>query len=177
MNKILETNRLVLREFENSDAENMFELNSDREVIKYTGDKPFESIKQAKYFLSNYSDYKKNGFGRWAVIEKETNNFIGWCGLKSNEDSFVDIGFRFLRRFWGKGYATESAKACLDYGFQKLNLNEIVGRANKENNQSICVLEKIDMSFWKNGSCCGDKSAVYYRINKTQFETKSFPPK
>jgi len=61
----------------------------------------------------------------------------------------------------------------LDYGFHKLNLNKIVGRANEENKQSIRVLEKLDMNFWKTGSCCGDKNAVYYRIDKAQFETRS----
>ena len=94
---ILETPRLLLREFRIDDAENAYLLNLDEEVIKYTGDKSFISIEEAKSFLANYNDYKKNGFGRWAVINKVDNEFLGWCGLKYSADiKEVDIGFRFF---------------------------------------------------------------------------------
>ncbi len=85
MRKILESKRLELREFDISDAVNLYQLNLDSEVIKYTGDPPFNNIEEAERFLDNYNEYKKNGFGRWAVITKESNKFIGWCGLKLNE--------------------------------------------------------------------------------------------
>jgi len=80
MKKILETERLILRELEVTDAENFWKLNSDIEVIKHTGDSSFKSIEQAKIFLQNYQDYKTNGFGRWVVVIKESLEFIGWCG-------------------------------------------------------------------------------------------------
>jgi RimJ/RimL family protein N-acetyltransferase len=118
MKIILETERLLLREMTADDAENAYELNSDWEVIKYTGDEAFESVEAAKTFLENYKDYEKNGFGRWAVMLKETGEYLGWCGLKLNETiKEVDLGYRFSRRNWGKGYTTESSKACLEYGF------------------------------------------------------------
>ncbi|MFT5250293.1 MAG: ribosomal-protein-alanine N-acetyltransferase [bacterium] len=166
MKKIIETNRLVLRELDINDSENFFNLNSDSEVLKYTGDLPFSSIAAAENFLINYSDYKKNGFGRWAVILKETESFIGWSGLKLNEENLVDIGFRFFKKEWGKGYATESARAVLDYGFNTLKLNEIIGRASKNNISSIRVLEKLNMTFWKQDSFEGIEESVYYRIKK-----------
>jgi RimJ/RimL family protein N-acetyltransferase len=164
MKKILETDRLILREFEVSDAEKLWELNSDLEVIQYTGDPPFESVEHAREFLFGYGDYEKNGFGRWAVMEKTSNEFIGWCGLKLNEEGLIDIGFRFFKKVWNRGYATESAKACLEYGFNILNLDEIIGRAARENRSSIRVLEKLNMSCWKEES--GDRidEAIYYRI-------------
>ena len=71
MRKILETERLLFREFNQSDAPKLFELNADPDVIKYTGDSPFVSVSEAEDFLINYSDYKQNGFGRWAVVLKE----------------------------------------------------------------------------------------------------------
>ena len=165
---MLETDRLFLREFRISDAKKMWELNSNDEVLKYTGDKPFNSVKSAKKFILEYQDYKKNGFGRWAVIEKSKNEFIGWCGLKLNEENHIDIGFRFFKQQWNKGYATEAAQACLNYGFDSLDIKEIVGRADKENKSSIRVLEKLNMTFWKIDSCEGIDKAIYYRIKKNE---------
>ncbi len=161
---MLETDRLFLREFKISDAKKMWELNSDEDVLKYTGDKPFESIESTKQFIIEYQDYRKNGFGRWAVIDKSKNEFIGWCGLKLNEKNLIDIGFRFFKQKWNKGYATEAAQACINYGFDSLNIKEIVGRADKENKSSIRVLEKLNMTFWKVNSCEGINNAVYYKI-------------
>jgi RimJ/RimL family protein N-acetyltransferase len=172
MVKIIETERVILRELIPSDAINFYKLNADPEVIRYTGDLPFSSATEAESFLLNYRDYHQHGFGRWAVVTKDTNNFLGWCGLKLNEERFIDIGFRFFRSVWGKGYATESAKASLDYGFNQLSIDEIIGRVSSENKPSIRVLEKLNMKFWKYDNCEGIESAMYYRINKVQYNKK-----
>lgn len=148
MKKIIETNRLYLRELSVADAENFYLLNADEDVVKYTGDKAFESINEAKSFLENYNPYQEYGYGRWAVIAKSNEEFLGWCGLKySPEIDEVDIGFRFFKKHWNKGFASESAKACIEYGFEKLNLKTIVGRAMEANVASIKVLEKLGMTF------------------------------
>lgn len=144
----------------------MFELNSDPEVMKYTGDVSFESLEQTKHFIKIYPDYKKNGFGRNAVILKETNEFLGWCGLKKLEDGTVDIGYRFLKRHWNKGYATESAKAIIEFGFKNYGLTEIIGNAAAENIGSIRVFEKLGMQFIKNHNYDGIENAVLYKILK-----------
>lgn len=169
MRYILKTERLILREFEISDAQNMFDLNADPEVIRYTGDPPFGSVDEAKVFLENYSDYLKNAYGRWAVILKESNEFIGWCGLKYHEEGYVDIGFRFFKSRWGKGYASEASKATLAYGFKTLNLDEIIARVIAENIASVRVLEKLNMQFFKHDTCHGFENSRYYRISKKQF--------
>jgi ribosomal-protein-alanine N-acetyltransferase len=148
MKTILETQRCYLRELLVDDARDFYELNADPEVIKYTGDKPFGSINEAKVFLGNYNQYALYGYGRWAVIDKTTNEFLGWCGLKYSPDlDEVDLGFRFFRKYWNQGYATETAKACVAYGFNHLNLDKIVGRAMEANIGSVKVLEKTGMSF------------------------------
>lgn len=131
MKYILETKRLKLRELDLIDAKDFYDLNANPNVIKYTGDSAFKSIDEAKQFLENYQDYKLNGYGRWAVIIKETKQFIGWCGLKL-DDKETDIGFRFFEEDWKKGYATESAIAYVDYGFEELKLRRIIGRAMKK---------------------------------------------
>ena len=170
MKIIFESERLILREFTGNDARKMFELNSDPEVIKYTGNVPFESVQEAQAFIKNYKDYEKNGFGRWAVLEKKSKVFLGWCGLKLNEEKFIDIGFRFFKKYWNKGYATESAKACLKYGFENLNIEEIIGEADKENIASIKVLKKLGMKFWEEATLNSTDNSVFFRINKKQFE-------
>ncbi|MGD9899487.1 MAG: GNAT family N-acetyltransferase [Calditrichaceae bacterium] len=167
---IIETERLFLRELRSSDAEKMYDLNSDPDVVKFTGDIPFTSIESARAFLEKYDEYKKQGYGRWAVITKDSNEFIGWCGLKYNEEKYTDIGFRFFRKEWNKGYATEAAKATLEYGFSVLKLNEIIGRASTDNKPSIRVLEKLKMSFWKLDKCDGIENSSYFRISKAQYD-------
>ena len=165
----METERLTLREFDDSDAIHMYQLNADPDVIRYTGDPAFVSVEEAEAFLKNYEDYRKNGFGRWAVILKATGEFLGFCGLKFNELELVDLGFRFSKKHWNQGYATESARACLEYGFRKLDLEEIIGRAAKENTASIRVLEKLGMRYWKDAPCKGIPNSAYYRIGKGDF--------
>ena len=150
MNFIIETNRLKLRELTPADAQHFFDLNADLEVIKFTGDPPFENVGAAREFLENYDQYEKYGYGRWAVILKETGEFTGWCGLKYlPELDETDLGFRFFRRHWNKGYATESALACIEFGFKKLKLKRIVGRAMAANSASVRVLEKTGFEFVK----------------------------
>jgi len=169
MEQIVETDRLLLRELTITDAKDFYELNLNPNVVKYTGDRAFKNITEAEIFLSSYSDYDKNGYGRWAVIDKSNGEFLGWCGLKYihalNE---TDIGFRFFENHWNKGFATESAKACLRFGFEKLNLETVVGRAMAENAASINVLEKIGLKYEKEFDFDSHKGLIY-KINKHQY--------
>lgn len=164
MSKIWETQRLLARNFEVVDAEAFYRLNNDVEVMKFTGDAPFASVSEALEFIKNYDAYKKHGFGRWAIVEKQSGAFVGFCGLKRNEELLVDVGFRFFKSHWGKGFATESALATLKFGFEKLSLPMIIGRAIKENVRSVRVLEKCGMRYWKDGPCAGLDNAAYYKI-------------
>lgn len=166
---IIQTNRLILRELNTNDALNFYRLNSDPEVLKHTGDRPFNCERAAFDFLKSYpaNNYEKYNCGRWAVLLLNTNEWLGWCGLKySPEKNETDLGYRFFREYWGNGYATEAAMASIDYGFNKLNLNKIVGRAMKENIASIIVLKKIGMQFEKEFLMDGIYPAVQYSIFK-----------
>ena len=147
---ITETERLILREFHEADAEDMFQLNADPDVIRYTHNLPFKSISEAREFILNYTHYKDYGLGRWAVINKSDNSWLGWCGLKYTPDiDEYDIGFRFFKKYWNKGYATESALASIDVGFNRLKIATITGRAMIRNTASIRVLEKIGLSLYE----------------------------
>lgn len=169
MNYLFESDRLLFREFNTLDAQDFYRLNENPEVLKYTGDAPFVSVKETEMFLESYSAYNDFGYGRWAVISKESGAFLGWSGLKFNEEKCVDLGFRFFEEHWNKGYATEAAKACLQFGFGPLELDRIVGRTDVENKASVRVLEKIGMTFWKEDSFEGVAKAYYYRVDKETF--------
>lgn len=145
-----ETERLILREILPSDIDGMFLLDSDPEVHKYLGNTPVTQRTQSLEVIEFVrKQYIENGIGRWAVIEKETSTFIGWSGLKlvtenvNNHINYYDLGYRFIRNYWGKGYATESAIAALNYGFKELKLNEIYACAQVENIASNKILEKL----------------------------------
>ncbi len=169
MNKILfESERLAFREFQLEDAEAFYRMNQDEVVTRFTGDLPFASIEETEEFIRKYDNYQKQGFGRWAVIEKASGQFIGFCGLKRNEEDNIDLGYRLMPEKRGFGYATEAALATIHYGFGTLNLPEIIGRALKENIASIRVLEKCGMEFWKESTACShvEEPTVYYRIFK-----------
>ena len=144
MNAVIETDRLLLRTFTEDDAALIYSLNLDPEVTRYTHD-PMIDIEQAKKVLIGVilPQYALYNHGRWAVHLKPGLEFLGWSGLKYiPERDEIDLGYRFMKKFWGKGYATES-----DYGFQKLNIQRIVARALPGNLGSIKVLEKCGMEY------------------------------
>src|SRR5262245_49101609 len=129
---ILETERLLLREFDESDVEPFFLLCSDPAVIRYTAipDGLLTSVKQALEVLRTHplADYQKYGFGRWACVHKASGAVIGFSGLKYLADERgVDIGYRFMPAYWGHGLASEAARAVLDYGFDILKMSEVIG--------------------------------------------------
>ena len=98
---VIETERLILREWNINDAPFLVELNANPKVIKYTGDSGFKNLAKAQNLIGNYDQYEKYNMGRWLVILKETDKPIGWCGLKYSEElDVVDIGFRFLQNSW-----------------------------------------------------------------------------
>ncbi len=151
MNIILETPRLILRQFTEADDILLLKLNSDPEVLKYVHELPLKTKKQAKNILTNIIlPQYKNNLGRWAVHLKDNNEFIGWCGLKYRPElDEIDLGYRFIKSVWGKGYGSEAAQHTLAYGFKKLKLNLITGRAHIDNTASLKILEKIGMQFIK----------------------------
>ena len=158
MNYLIETERLLMREFLPDDVEQMYLLNLDPDVIRYTGDKAFTSVADAADFLSHYDAYERFGMGRLAVIRKSDEKWLGWCGLKYHpKEQEVDLGFRFFQAYWRQGYATESGKANLEYGFRQLKLKEIVAHVDEANFASIRVLEKLGFSNWMPYKFDGDE--------------------
>ncbi len=148
----LETPRLLLRPHTMSDLTDFYALNSVWEVVKYTGDAPMQRWEEAEKVLQEvvFPQYERYGHGRMAVILKKTGEYLGWCGLKYlEEENEIDVGYRFSEAHWGKGYATESAKICLNDGFVRLQLQRVIGEIDTENAASRQVLLKCGMTFVK----------------------------
>ena len=167
---VLETDRLLLRKVTLEDIPMLFKMESTPEVNEFTGDPVSITIEELEKKIkgSILKDYQEHGYGRFAVIEKESGSFIGWAGLKYlPEFDQVDLGYRFLPEFWGKGYGTESSETLIEYGFNELDLSQIIAIAYPENVASIKIMEKIGMTFDKLAPYDpGDIDAAWYSISK-----------
>lgn len=174
----IETERLILRDLLESDVDGMFELDSNPLVHKYLGNKPIKTKTQAEeaiHFIRQ--QYAERGIGRFAAIEKASGDFIGWTGLKFNtgdkevlvdKRDFYDIGYRFIPRYWGKGYASESSFATLDFGFKELNIETMSGAAEIGNIASNKVLQKIGLKFVEDFMFEGEK-INWYELKKEDY--------
>jgi len=167
MKIFLETPRLLLRQFTLDDAQNLLDLDSDIEVIRYVdlgiikGDKPLEKSYEdyqnqvLPRWMQYYQQY--SGYGFWAAIEKSSNEFIGWFHLRPALDSQfnvnsglfhadeIELGYRLRRFSWGKGYATEGSRALVTKGFSELGTQYVVSSALTENRASTRVMEKAGL--------------------------------
>jgi len=147
---ILETERLILRQWRNEDKADFFSLNSDPEVMRYfpstlNREQSDALLEKARTLI------EKNGWGFWACELKSSSELIGFVGLNNPDYELpfgpcTEIGWRLAKQHWKKGYATEAAMASLDFGFSELKLTEIVSFAVKTNTPSITVMERIGMS-------------------------------
>lgn len=143
----IQTERLILRTIAETDVEGIFALDSDPAVHEFLGNKPIKTLAQAQEVVAYIrKQYKTHGIGRFAVICKHTEDFIGWSGLKYEdgirEYSYYDLGYRLRKQYWGKGIATETAIASLKYGFEALKLEKIAAGADIQNIGSNRVLQK-----------------------------------
>jgi len=167
-NLIIETERLLIRPFSLNDIDPSYAMNLDVEVSRYTGDGGIVSKDEIKRRIVEnvLGDYEKYGFGRLAVELKGENKFIGFTGLKYLDDmDEVDLGYRFMKEYWGKGIATESARACVKLGFESLGLNKMIAMVLPENKGSIRVLEKINFQYEKE-IIEDNQLAKLYSLNK-----------
>lgn len=146
---MLETDRLVLRQWKESDYPYFINMGLDQIVMEYfptlwTKDESLKFIYKVKGII------EKNGWGFWAVALKESGQFIGFIGLHSQPEQFefspcVEIGWRLAKEYWGNGYATEGSKAVLRYAFNELNLNKVVSFTTILNTRSEAIMKKIGM--------------------------------
>ncbi len=149
--RVLQTERLSLREFELEDVDALAAILSDPETMRYYP-MSFDRAAVVDWILRNRTRYANNGFGLWAMILNSTHELIGDCGLvRQSVDGLdeIEIGYHVRRDLWGQGYASEAAQACRDYGFANLNVERLISLIRPENLPSRRVAEKNGMSIWK----------------------------
>jgi [ribosomal protein S5]-alanine N-acetyltransferase len=149
--QILETPRLILREFSRDDADALALVLSDPETMRFYP-APFDQPGVEQWIARQIQRYADNGHGLWAMVLKSNCELIGDCGLTvQNIDGVneIEIGYHVRRDFWGQGLAPEAARACRDYGFAHLPVDRIVSLIRPENLPSRRVAEKNGMTVWK----------------------------
>jgi len=155
MDLIIETERLIMREMRHQDAEELFAMDSNPNVHRYLWQKPNTSIQEIHDYIDMVrNQYISNKIGRFSTIIKETNELIGWTGIKFVNDhvengntNFYDYGYRLNEKFWNKGFATEASKAWLDYGFNQINIQTMNAYTHAENGASNHILKKVGFRF------------------------------
>ncbi|MFK7932370.1 MAG: GNAT family N-acetyltransferase [Saprospiraceae bacterium] len=149
---VIETPRFYIREVQMTDVPEFFALDSDPAVHQYLGNHPVTDIAQSEAYVKDLiQSYANDGMCRWAVIDKQDGAFVGWSGIRYEttvlSKPYYDIGYRLKAKYWGKGIATETAQAVLNYGFAELKLPKIMGFAHVDNVGSNRVLRKIGLQY------------------------------
>jgi ribosomal-protein-alanine N-acetyltransferase len=175
--RIIETERLLLRQFTSADLEDWAgSIFADPEVTRYLPKRDMPPLQRAERALRYVQEHwDRHGYGLWAVTERTSGQFIGQGGLNFlDEAGEVEVDYALAKAFWGRGIATEVARASLRFGFEQLGLERIIGLAMPENIASRRVLEHIGMSFVKNTHLFG-LDLVNYAVSTVQFRKDSSP--
>jgi RimJ/RimL family protein N-acetyltransferase len=179
----LETERLVLREFDPADVEAIFVLNNDSEVMYHiNGGVPAARAEIEDELMPRYLGYygRFGGLGKWAAIEKETDRFVGVFMFHPTDDGppdEVELGYRFHRFAWGEGYATEGSFALLRKGFTEFGVRRVFAQAMTVNRGSWRVMEKVGLRYvrtffqdWPGGPIEGSEQGdVEYALTRDEW--------
>jgi ribosomal-protein-alanine N-acetyltransferase len=167
--QIIETKRVILREVEPGDAEAVFELFNDPEVMKYFENTPHSIEEAHERIQRDINYYTEHGFGFWAAVLKDTGKVIGQCGLLAqvvDEVNETEIGYALARKYRGQGFATEATKAIKNYSFNKLKFNRLISIIDPQNIASQKVALRNGLAFEKT-TIWMDKQVKIYSVQKT----------
>ena len=166
---MLETERLILRPLDEDDVDEIYAMRSDAEVMRFIRE-PQNRRESADWLELISSRWQTEQIGFCAMIEKASNEFVGWCGVwKLKETGEFEIGYATVPKIWGRGLATEAAVKFLEYAFERLQPEKIVAVAQPKNQASRRVMEKLGMSYDYTGIFYGS-NLVHYSITKTKFK-------
>jgi ribosomal-protein-alanine N-acetyltransferase len=174
MATILETSRLILREFVPEDADALARVICDREAMRYYPI-PFERPDADEWIARNRRRCKELGHGLWAIDLKSTAEMIGDCGITIQNvegEDLPEIGYHLRRDHWGRGLATEAARACRDYAFTRLAVPFVISLIRPENIPSCRVAERNGMTIWKQ-TMHANLAHFVYRISRAEWQALS----
>lgn len=172
MDKIneLHTKRLILRRFNKDDLNDYYNILKQEKVSRWLGSgkrKNFDDVKNIMESFENH--WVKNNYGVWAVINKENNKLIGHCGVKNIDNTNdIELLYAFDSTSWGHGYATESAKAVIEFVKSQLKLSKLVALAYPDNEKSCNVIKKLGFKYKSEGKYFG-VNLSYYELELTNF--------
>lgn len=168
---MFETERLILRKFVAEDAEAVYRMRSDAATMRFIRE-PQNRAETDSWLKLVSGLWEKERLGFCAVIEKSSNELIGWCGLwRLKETGEIEVGYAINKKSWGQGYAFEASHRFLEYGFGELDLDEIVAVARPENIASRRVMEKLGMLYDYTGEFYG-RDLVHYSITRREWESR-----
>jgi ribosomal-protein-alanine N-acetyltransferase len=145
----LSTHRLRLRQFKLSDEDSLYQLLTQGDVLRYFPNPNPPTPERVHHLIANQiTHWGAHGYGWWAVQERLSGALLGWCGLQYlPETDEIEVGYLLGREYWGRGFATEAARASVDFGFNRLQLENIIALVHPQNKASIRVIEKLGMTF------------------------------
>jgi len=146
----LETERLILRKMRRSDARDLFAYASNAEVTRYTMWNTHRTLRDSEHFLDAIEQrYREGQVTNWGIEYKPNDKFIGTCGFVywAPEHQRAEIGYALSAEYWNQGIMSEAARAVLQFGFQKMDLNRLEARCNLENIGSERVMQKLGMTY------------------------------
>jgi RimJ/RimL family protein N-acetyltransferase len=171
--QVLETSRLILREFSPADVEALALILGDPETMRFYP-APYDHAGVEEWITRNLRRYTKDGHGLWAMILKANGELVGDCGLTVQQvdgTDEIEIGYHVRRDLWGQGLATEAARACRNFGFAHLHAERLISLIRPENMPSRRVAEKNGMTIWKE-LLWRDLPHLVYAIRKNDIERK-----
>jgi ribosomal-protein-alanine N-acetyltransferase len=170
----LRTPRLLLRPWTPQDAPTLLEILQEPDIFKYFPPSPPPTLEGVQRYVSHHlAHWQERGYGHWAVADQPGGRPAGWCGLEYlPETGETEVAYLLSRSVWGRGYATEAARAALRFGFQEAGLEGIIGLVHQGNLASIRVLEKCGLRFVDRKVYFG-MELCRYRIERAEFQGES----
>lgn len=170
---IINTERLTLRPFREDDANAFFELSQDPDVMRYVGDRRVPTLQESWRAIAGWlGHWAMRGYGQWAIEERASGQLIGRAGIINPVDwPGPEVGYLLGKAWWGRGYATEAARAAMDWGFEQVGFAELLSLIDPANSASISVATRLgetprgETDLWGN-------TVLIYGITRAEWEAR-----
>lgn len=169
----LETERLTLRPFREADATALFELSQDPEVMRYVGDRHIPTLQESWRAIAGWlGHWALRGYGQWAIEERTSGRFTGRAGIINPVDwPGAEVGYLLGKDWWGRGYATEAARAAMDWGFEQVGFADLLSLIDPANQASIAVATRLGESLRGETDLLGN-TVLIYGIGRPDWEAR-----